>query len=409
MTAQAMQIRVWATATAALLVLSRPNRRARRRNRAPGRLRVRAAQADSVIAVLRCWLPLRAAAFLRLPADSLSPGASPAQAASRALVANRVMSPPVSATMTSAVRGPTPGMVISRAMSRANGAAASATRMSSPAIWALRWSRASRCSRHICAWEAVNRPSQAICRSSVLRRSTPRASSASRPGLRSPAISASIIPRPDTPGSCDATEAGLDAGVLQHLGQPLALAGPLPDELLAVPRPLPQRRHLGRRDEAGPQQPVLMQLGDPLAVRDVPLAARHIAHMRRVAHAHLDPGLRQRMIDRPPVHERRCFQRHDLDAVLLQLAAQRADGFHPRPDRPHGAAPGAGPGRVRGSGAHHPGILRHVDRGDPVMDPLVFLIVNHLRSAHRGLLCWGLLDNGGLPGGPGRRAPGPEY
>src|SRR5580700_7220894 len=58
----------------------------------------------------------RAAAFFRLPADSLSPGARPAQAASRAEVPNRVMSPPVSATMTCAVRCPMPGIVISRAV-----------------------------------------------------------------------------------------------------------------------------------------------------------------------------------------------------------------------------------------------------------------------------------------------------
>jgi hypothetical protein len=51
-------------------------------------------------------------------------------------------------------------------------------------------------------------------------------------------------------------------------------------------------------------------------------------------------------------------------------------------------APGAGPGRVRGAGAHHPGVLGYVDRGDPVMDPLAFLVVDHLRSAHRFLLCW---------------------
>jgi hypothetical protein len=38
------------------------------------------------------------------------------------------MSPPVSAMMTSAVRCPIPGMVTSRAMRAANGAAASATR-----------------------------------------------------------------------------------------------------------------------------------------------------------------------------------------------------------------------------------------------------------------------------------------
>ena len=64
----------------------------------------------------------------------------------------------------------------------------------------------------------------------------------------------------------------------------------------------PQRRHLGRRDEAGPQQPVLVQLSDPLAVRQIRLAARDVAHVRRVAHAHLDPGTGQGMVDRPPVH-----------------------------------------------------------------------------------------------------------
>jgi len=32
--------------------------------------------------------------------------------------------------------------------------------------------------------------------------------------------------------------------------------------------------------------------------------------------------------------------------------------------------------------------LGHVDRGDPLMDPLVFLVVDDLRSAHRFLLCW---------------------
>ena len=106
---------------------------------------------------------------------------------------------------------------------------------------------------------------------------------------------------------------------------------------------------------------------------------------------------------------RGTFQRHDLDAVLLQLAAQPADGFHPRRDRLHRAAPGTGPGRMRGPGAHHPGILRHVDRGHPLMHPLVLLIVDHLRSAHRGLLCLTCRDSSGLPGGPVGGRSGPEY
>jgi hypothetical protein len=50
------------------------------------------------------------------------------------------MSPPVSAMITSAVRCQTQGMVTSRAISVTNGAAASATSLSSSAIWAVRWS-----------------------------------------------------------------------------------------------------------------------------------------------------------------------------------------------------------------------------------------------------------------------------
>jgi len=34
---------------------------------------------------------------------------------------------------------------------------------------------------------------------------------------------------------------------------------------------------------------------------------------------------------------------------------------------------------VRHAGAHHPGVLRHVDHGNPVVDPLVFLVVDNLR------------------------------
>src|SRR5215468_8344431 len=105
-----MLSRVCAAATAAFFSLPLPKRRARRRNRAPGRVAVRAvARAASAMAARRCWSPLRVGAFLCLPADSLSPGVSPARAASRAAVANRAMSPPVSATMTSAVRRPAPG------------------------------------------------------------------------------------------------------------------------------------------------------------------------------------------------------------------------------------------------------------------------------------------------------------
>src|SRR5215470_18649114 len=361
-----MQARVCATATAAFFSLPRPNRRASRRNRAPGLLRVRAVdQADSTSAVRRCRFPGRAAARLRLPADSLSPGASPAQAASRAGVANRAMSPPVSATITSATRWPMPGMVTSRAMTGWNGAAAAAARTSSSAILTVRWSQASRCSRHIWPCEAVNRPSQTICSPSILRRNTPLARLASTPGLRSPAISASVMVRPGTPGRSLATEPGLDPGVPQHLGQPLALADAPLDELLAVAGPLPQRCHLRSRDDAGPQQPVLVQPGDPLAVPHIGLAARHTAHVRRVADAYLDLLAGQRVIHRPPVHPR-GLHRHGADPYLRQPGRHLLQLPPERQKPPHRHRPPARLTRHPHRDPDH--LLAHVDPGDARMD-----------------------------------------
>ena len=73
-----MRSTVWATATAAFFLPSSPNRRIRRRSRAPGRVLVlNVAQAASTITDDRCWLPLRLPAFIRFPADSRLAGASP--------------------------------------------------------------------------------------------------------------------------------------------------------------------------------------------------------------------------------------------------------------------------------------------------------------------------------------------
>ena len=56
-----------------------------------------------------------------MPADSSLPGHVPAQEARWAAVGKRVMSAPISSTITSAVRRPTPGMVCSRRDWSANG------------------------------------------------------------------------------------------------------------------------------------------------------------------------------------------------------------------------------------------------------------------------------------------------
>jgi hypothetical protein len=187
-----------------------------------------------------------------------------------------------------------------------------------------------------------------------------------------------------------ATKAGLDAGVLQHLGQPLPFTGALLDELLAVPGPLPQRRHLRVRDEAGPQQPVLVQLGDPLAVPQVRLAARDVAHVRRVAHAHLDPGLGQGVADRPPVHTR-AFHRGVTHAQLRQPARHLLQRPPERLELPHGHRALAR--LLSGQPDRHPDhLLVHVDPGDTRMDDI-----------HRDLPA-PILDTGAPPAEPATRS-----
>jgi hypothetical protein len=70
-----------------------------------------AAHAASHKAVRNASSPLRARPDLTLPADSSLPGHNPAHEARCAALGNRDMSTPISATTTSAVRLPTPGMV----------------------------------------------------------------------------------------------------------------------------------------------------------------------------------------------------------------------------------------------------------------------------------------------------------
>jgi hypothetical protein len=192
----------------------------------------------------------------------------------------------------------------------------------------------------------------------------------------------------------------LDQGAFQQLFQPLVAAGALVDQPGPGPGVIPQVPDRLRRHEAGAQQPRLGQPGQPLRVQLVGLGtAGQVPGLGRADQLHRQPARLQHEEPDPPVVACR-LERHHLDPVPRQLPAQLADRAHPRLHRPHRAAPGPRPRRVRQPGAHHPGVLRHVHRGDPLMHPLVFLIIDNLRSAHRGLLSLTRRDNRGLPGGP---------
>jgi hypothetical protein len=132
-----------------------------------------------------------------------------------------------------------------------------------------------------------------------------------------------------------ATEAGLDPGILQRVAEPGDLADPLPDDLGAVADHVPGGLDRGRRDEAARQQPALQQVRQPLRVGIVGLAARHVLHVRGVADQHLleVPVLEQGVIDRHAVDPGR-LHRHVRDPERDQPPGGLAHHPVKRPERP---------------------------------------------------------------------------
>ena len=112
-----------------------------------------------------------------------------------------------------------------------------------------------------------------------------------------------------------------------------------------------------------------------------------VPRLRRGHQLHRQPGAFQHVIPDTPVI-RGALQRYHLHPVAQQFPAHLGD---PRPGRwhviPDPVDVPARTLRVRGPQAHHPGRLGHVHRGHPLIDDFVILIRDHLRLAHRTLLC----------------------
>jgi hypothetical protein len=110
------------------------------------------------------------------------------------------MAVPISAMRSRAVLIPNPGTPSSCFTCRSYGLHISAILSSRISIWAVIWSMLSSIISRMKACSPVkNEQSRASCSRAVLRRITPRAISASTLGLRSPAMMARSMPRPETP------------------------------------------------------------------------------------------------------------------------------------------------------------------------------------------------------------------
>jgi hypothetical protein len=246
--------------------------------------------------------PLRVRPERCLPADSLFPGHTPAQEARCAAVGNWPMSGPISATMTSAARRSTPGMVSNNATCSAYGAISCwiraesrATASSRSSTWARSWATSSPW------WSVRNRPASAartagsLLRSRTLgqRRQHRRVVGAADQGFQhGPA------------GGPD--DVGGHAGQLGSRRPPRTLSSRCTSRQRSWIWVLRYRvssrsSRIGRGDlEAGPDQPVLDQLGNPGRVGHIRLAARHVPQVGRVQQPALDLILQQ-LPDRLPV------------------------------------------------------------------------------------------------------------
>jgi hypothetical protein len=114
----------------------------------------------------------------------------------------------------------------------------------------------------------------------------------------------------------------LDIRRLQHLVQPVDLLRPLLHQRLAVAGQLAQLADRRRRDEAGPEQAVAQQVGQPLAVLDVGLAAGHGLDVLGVDQHDGAPLPLQQVEDRLP-EDAGALQRDVRDAERVEPVRQR--------------------------------------------------------------------------------------
>ena len=151
----------------------------------------------------------------------------------------------------------------------------------------------------------------------------------------------------------------LDVGIFQRLLQPLDMAGPLADQLLAGAQQPAHLLGLGIRHEAAPDQPMRQQIGQPSRIVDVRLAAGDVLHMGRVRQQQFEFAVAENMPDRLPVHPGRLHD--DVGAALRgQPFRQLEKRLRRRLERAHLASSGAVHRRAQ---ARHHRVLMHVETG----------------------------------------------
>ena len=159
--------------------------------------------------------------------------------------------------------------------------------------------------------------------------------------------------------------ADTQALAVQRLLNAVADARAVGHDLAAVAAHLPQRAEVGRRDVAGLRQSQLADAGQPQAVGDVRLAALDLLHMLGMHQLGPDPGRFQGPVRCLPVHAG-PFHGGRRHAVPAQPACQLGQARRVAGEDAHG-----GEGRAVGDGQAHAGgdlHLVHVETGSARLD-----------------------------------------
>jgi hypothetical protein len=93
----------------------------------------------------------------------------------------------------------------------------------------------------------------------------------------------------------------LDVGIFEDLLEPIDHARPIFDQTGAMPRECAQFALLDGWDEAGGEQAMLHQVGDPLRIAHIGLAPRHGLDVRRIDQQQGKVALEE-VKNRSPIH-----------------------------------------------------------------------------------------------------------
>src|SRR5512132_1962923 len=287
------------TATMARLL---PRRRVIRRYRSPRKVSVLlAATAASPSTRARYGLPCPVDPWpLRLPADSLTPGANLAHDTRCPAVGNRVMSVPSSAMSSCAASWPIPGISSSRSTASVNGAISSASLASSSARPASSaFTRASILPNKKACWSVKN-PVNASANGPSLARRRVRASRAGDLGVALSSDQCGQHGPAGDPEDVAGHHREFDLGVLQQLLDPLLLGGPRRHQIGPVAGHVPQLPDRRWWDEAGPQHLPLGELAQPDRIQGVGLRTpRKVLDVTGIDQPRLEPVGFQQVAEAP--------------------------------------------------------------------------------------------------------------